>query len=196
MALVVKNLPASAEDIRDSGSIPGLGRSPGGGHGNPLQYSCLESPHGQRSLSVHGLQFTELQSQTWLKWLSTYILLGGKTNIFRNILQNTWSFKELLILVRVLCTHSLSLDITSSRKSFLTLLAQIQYLHSVSHGLPGSWWWRIHLPMQETQAQSPGWEHLLEKETASHSSIHAWEICGQRRLASYSPWGCKESDMT
>ena len=34
----------------DLGSIPGLGRSPGGGHGNPLQYSCLENPHGQRSL--------------------------------------------------------------------------------------------------------------------------------------------------
>ena len=50
MALVVKNLPAYAEDIRDTGSIPGLGRSPGGGHGNPLQYSCLENPHGQRRL--------------------------------------------------------------------------------------------------------------------------------------------------
>ena len=34
----------------DLGSIPGLGRFPGGGHGNPLQYSCLENPHGQRSL--------------------------------------------------------------------------------------------------------------------------------------------------
>ena len=41
---MVKNLPAPAEDIRDSGSIPGLERSPGGGHGNPLQYSCLENP--------------------------------------------------------------------------------------------------------------------------------------------------------
>ena len=41
MALVVKNLPANAGD---TGSIPGLGRSPGGGHGNPLQYSCLENP--------------------------------------------------------------------------------------------------------------------------------------------------------
>ena len=48
---MVKNLPASAGDIRDSGSIPRLGRSPGGGHGNPLQYSCLENPHGQRSLA-------------------------------------------------------------------------------------------------------------------------------------------------
>ena len=41
---VVKNLPASAEDIRDMGSIPGSERSPGGGHGNPLQCSCLENP--------------------------------------------------------------------------------------------------------------------------------------------------------
>ena len=44
MALVVKNLPASAGDIRDVGSIPVSGRSPGGGRGNPLQYSCLENP--------------------------------------------------------------------------------------------------------------------------------------------------------
>ena len=39
----------------DPGSIPGLGRSPGGGHGNPLQYSCLENPHGQRSLVDYSL---------------------------------------------------------------------------------------------------------------------------------------------
>ena len=44
MALVVKNLPANAGDTRDSGLIPGLERSPGGGNGNPLQYSCLENP--------------------------------------------------------------------------------------------------------------------------------------------------------
>ena len=44
MALVVENLPAGAGDVRDTGSIPGLGRCPGGGHGNPLQYSCLENP--------------------------------------------------------------------------------------------------------------------------------------------------------
>ena len=44
MVLVVKNAPASAGDVIDMGSISGLGRSPGGGHGNPLQYSCLENP--------------------------------------------------------------------------------------------------------------------------------------------------------
>ena len=51
MVLVVKNLPAVTGDIRDTSSIPELGRSPGGGHGNPLQYYCLENPHGQRSLA-------------------------------------------------------------------------------------------------------------------------------------------------
>ena len=40
----------------DLGSIPGLGRSPGGGHDSPLQYSCLENPHGQRSLVSYGLR--------------------------------------------------------------------------------------------------------------------------------------------
>ena len=43
VALVVKNPPANAGDIRDVGLILGLGRSPGGGHGNPVQYSCLEN---------------------------------------------------------------------------------------------------------------------------------------------------------
>ena len=47
---MIKNSSANAGDIRDAGSIPGWGRSPGEGNGNPLQYSCLENPHGQRSL--------------------------------------------------------------------------------------------------------------------------------------------------
>ena len=44
MVLVEKNLPANEGDIKDAGSIPGLGRSPGGGNSNPFQYSCLENP--------------------------------------------------------------------------------------------------------------------------------------------------------
>ena len=44
MDIVVKNLPVSAVDLRDTGLIPGSGRSLGGGHGNPLQYTCLENP--------------------------------------------------------------------------------------------------------------------------------------------------------
>ena len=44
MVLLVKNLPVNTEDIKDMGSVPELGGSPGGEHGNPLQYSCLENP--------------------------------------------------------------------------------------------------------------------------------------------------------
>ena len=55
MALVVKNPPANAGDVRDAGLISGLGRSPGGGNGNPLQYSCMENPmdRGPRQATVH-----------------------------------------------------------------------------------------------------------------------------------------------
>ena len=44
VALVVRNALANAEDVRDAGLVPVSGRSPGGRHGNPLQYSCLENP--------------------------------------------------------------------------------------------------------------------------------------------------------
>ena len=68
MALVVKNPPANAGDV---GLIPGPGRPPGGGHGNPLQYSCLENPmdRGAWQATVHGVA----KSQTGLKWLHVYI---------------------------------------------------------------------------------------------------------------------------
>ena len=52
VALVVKNLPANSGDLRDTGSIPGSERSPGGGHGNPLQYSFLENPLDKRALQA------------------------------------------------------------------------------------------------------------------------------------------------
>jgi len=48
VAVVVKNQPANAGDISDVSLVPGLGRSPGGGHGNPLQYSFLENPMDRR----------------------------------------------------------------------------------------------------------------------------------------------------
>ena len=68
MALVVKNLPANAGDIKDMGSVPGLGGSPGGGHGNQLQYSGLENPmdRGAWKSAVHRVT----KSQTQLKQLS------------------------------------------------------------------------------------------------------------------------------
>ena len=57
VVLVVKNPPANVGDVRDPGSIPGSGQSPGGGYGNPLQYSCLENPMGRGALqaTVHSI---------------------------------------------------------------------------------------------------------------------------------------------
>ena len=74
VALVAKNLPVSAGEVRDAGLIPGSGRSPGGGHGNPLQYSCLENPmdRGAWQATVHRVS----KSQTLLKRLSMHSQVG------------------------------------------------------------------------------------------------------------------------
>ena len=82
---MVKNTPANAGDVRDEGSIPGLGRSPGGGNGNPL-HSCLGNPteRGAWWATVH----RGVQSQIGLRRLSMKAhIQGGKTKIFclRNI---------------------------------------------------------------------------------------------------------------
>ena len=70
VVLVIKNLPASAEDIRDMGSIPGSGGSLGEGYGNPLQHSCVENPmdRGAWQAIVHGIT----KSLTWLKQFSKH----------------------------------------------------------------------------------------------------------------------------
>ena len=73
MALVVKNLPANAGDLRDSGSIPGLGRSPGGWYGNPLQYSCLENLKDRGTWWAIVPRVTN--SQTRLKRLDTNMII-------------------------------------------------------------------------------------------------------------------------
>ena len=64
-------------NVGDLGSIPGLGRSPGGGHGNPFQYSCLENPHGHRSLVGY--------SPWGLKELDTTKQLSTHTRIHTHI---------------------------------------------------------------------------------------------------------------
>ena len=80
---MVKNPPANTRDIKDVGLIPGSGRSPGGGHGNPLQYSCLENPmdRGAWQATVHRVT----QSQTQLKQIST-AWHNGSVSISLNLL--------------------------------------------------------------------------------------------------------------
>ena len=64
--LVVKNLSANARDVKRHNLIPGLGRSAGGGHGNPLQYSCLESPMDREDwlAIVHGVTASDMTEAT------------------------------------------------------------------------------------------------------------------------------------
>ena len=66
VALAVKTLPATAGDVRDLGFIPRSGRSPGGGHGNPLQYSCLENPTDRKAWQamVHGVTASDMTEAT------------------------------------------------------------------------------------------------------------------------------------
>ena len=68
--LVVKEPTCQCRRIRDLGSIPGLGRCPGGGNGSPLQYSFLENPMDRRAWRVTVHRATK--NRTWLKWLSTH----------------------------------------------------------------------------------------------------------------------------
>ena len=73
MVLVVKNLPANVGDIRDVGSIPGSGRSPGGGHGNALQFSCPENPMDRGSwwAMVHRVAQSQIRLSDLTRMLTT-----------------------------------------------------------------------------------------------------------------------------
>ena len=84
MVLVVKNPPANAGDIRDMGSIPGSGRSSGAGHGNLLQYSCLENPmdRGAWWATVHRIAESEMTEVTEHACTQLY-----KTDVSVTILQ-------------------------------------------------------------------------------------------------------------
>ena len=84
--LVVKNAPVNAGDIRDTVSISGVGRSPGGGRGNPLQYSCLENPTdgGAWWATVHGVakSWTRTEVTACTKINKIYLGFQGVCPIF------------------------------------------------------------------------------------------------------------------
>ena len=77
VALVIKNPPVNAGGVRDAGWIPGLGRSSGGGNGNPLQYSCLENPldNGAWQAIVHRVakSWTRLKQLSSSKKIKTFL---------------------------------------------------------------------------------------------------------------------------
>ena len=90
-ALEVKNPPANAGDVRDVGLIPGLGRSPGGGHGHPPQYFCLENPMDRRAWwpAVHGVMKSWIQLSNFahmpvcsLCWLAAFYLSSSILSLY------------------------------------------------------------------------------------------------------------------
>ena len=89
---MVKNPPANVGDVRDLGSIPGSGRSPGGGHGNPLQYSCLENPPDRGAWWATVYSVTK--SQTRLKRLGMHSLAHSLQTAGGN-------FNKLLVMSRL-----------------------------------------------------------------------------------------------
>ena len=133
MALVVKNPPVNAGDVRDVGSIPGSGRSPGGGHGNTLQYSCLEKPKDRRTwwTTVYGV----VKSQTRLKQLSAHTPMNvkvkrseGRQSCPQNVTCQ-WSYRSLgwtvakikkkrlkegTLVKNRMCSHRLPFDLLKS----------------------------------------------------------------------------------
>ena len=150
MALVVKNLPANAGDTRDAGSVLRSGRSPGGGHGNPLQYSCLENPMGRGAwrATVHGVA----KSQTRLKRLS--MQCHGRTHsvrFFAHPQQMSWLYVYWLCKkvhfhwnVRILEKQLLSIkDINRLRSISSFYVRKItQALSLILHQLPQIYSWK------------------------------------------------------
>ena len=171
VALAVKNLPANAGDIRDMGSIPGWGRSPGGEHDNTLQYSCLESPmdRGAWPATVHGAA----KSGTWLKCLIMHTVVNGF--FFPNLCSQGLSpiHGKLLLLLHIyivtvvntlVTLHKLSWGfhdtVTTSENSNMWIPFPFQLKKSYWFYSP-SWCWKlslsVHLHQIKSQRQNFGW---------------------------------------
>ena len=189
--LVVKNLPANAGDVDsvpglgilggwddkefpcnvgDLGSILGLGRSPRGDHGNPPQYSCLENPHGQRSLEG------SIGSQrVGHNWAPKHTAL--KRNIFQNL--NNLAKAEFRVGDGTSYLHPNNTKLQSifSWENMLKIAALRPVVFpgsSVAKNPPAKACQC--LSMQEMRVQSLGWKNSLDKELVTHSGIFAYRI--------------------
>ena len=145
MVLVVKNSPANAGDLRDVGLIPGSGRSPGGGHSNSLQYSCLENRLGMGAwrATVHSVpkSWTRLKqlSTPWSKWAVEPGIPGGRNGSCEDhkgrerFLQsgNDWWVSVVGTVAR---TREAGREVAGDQ-------SWRAFGHSVGHGLCSEWKW-------------------------------------------------------
>ena len=173
---VVKNQSANAGDVRDVGLIPGLGRSPGVGNGNPLQCSCLKIPMDRGALwsTDHGVAKSKTQLMDWehthtlLKSWPTPGLDGEVLGGCQAQAGGLWS--------RIAANDKfLKLGVLSGLEG-ASLVAQ------TGKNSPA---------VLETHVQSLGREDPLEKEMATHSIYLPGEFRGQRNLVGCHPWGHK-----
>ena len=135
VVLVVKNSPANTGDTRDVGSIPGLGRSPGGGHGNSLQYPCLQNPMDRGSwwAAIH----TVTKSQTWLKQFSTPALAIPLPGIYQNKLKSSHSNRYICTLIFIAALFTIAKR--CKQPKFLSTnkwINRIWYIQTMEHYLP------------------------------------------------------------
>ena len=167
----------SACNVGDPGSIPGLGRSPGEGHGNPLQYSCLENPMDRGAWKAEGLRVA--QSQTWLKWLSRSsrstphrMVRGGGMNWETGI--DTYT---LLIL---------SVSSVQSSRSVLSWLFATPWpvapVLPVHHQLPDSTQTHVHWVGDATQPSHPLSSPSPSFHLFQHQSLFQW-VSSSRQVA-------------
>ena len=89
MVLVVKNMPANAGDVRDVSSIPGSGRLPGEGHGNPLQYLCLENPLDKGACGAIDHAFTGSDMTEVIYHTATHLICNTSVLICISLVLNT-----------------------------------------------------------------------------------------------------------
>ena len=108
VTLVVDNSPGIAGDRSDVGSVPGLGRSPGGGHGKSLQYSCLENSMDREAWQATIYGVTKIR--TWLKWLSMHTLLLESLRLLGKRLALSYAAE--------LCTHKVTMSPSCSKSSY------------------------------------------------------------------------------
>ena len=184
---MVKNLPASAGDVRDVSSVSESGRSSGGGCGNPFQYFCLENPMDRGAWQAIVQKVTK--SWTWLKQLTQH----STVEIFYQTAHSQIAIRHTRLMTPKMwlvagATEELSFKFFEFKfkcKLPLWVMAMILSSADTDHQFPDSWlntFLASLVPqmVKNLQCSDPGlisgWEDPLEKEMATYSSVLAWRI--------------------
>ena len=170
VALVVKNPPANAGDLRGTDSILALGRSPGRGHGNPLQYSCLENPmdRGAWQATAHGFK----QSQTLLKWLGTHICHFLPGELWMEYITSLRLSFLLYKLIFLTVAGKVQGDNIHTNPAGSNLLAQQSLLLLFPEGRPSAPGFTVTQVWVYLQKSHPKHKHLMLRDTRTHKHLH------------------------